>query len=317
MGKGGLILAIATAVAMSIMAFLTGATIPNGGESGLCLPSPADWNLLPVASWTINLAILLLSALGLGLLNRSFSVVPGQASSTLSGLFLIMATSIPWIGGALTTSVIIAPAIVIVMAILFGSYRQSNATQELFAIATILSLGSMLQYAFLLMIVPVLVSALMFKCLRVREVIAFGMGLIAPYWVAIGFGILPLESLTMPSLTNLFAMASHRGVLLICLINLGFTALLSLVLALYNGVRLYAGNTRRRQFNMAVNMFGLTCLAGMVFDSSNLSAYIVTFYMSAAFQQADLFALWHFRRPWIGALIISALYITSFLMCVL
>ena len=49
MGKGGLILAIATAVAMSIMAFLTGATIPNGGEFGLCLPSPADWNLLPVA----------------------------------------------------------------------------------------------------------------------------------------------------------------------------------------------------------------------------------------------------------------------------
>jgi len=161
----------------------------------------------------------------LGLLNRSFSIVPGQASSTLSGLFLLMATSIPWIGGVLTTSVIIAPAIMIVMAILFGSYRQSNATQELFAIATILSLGSMLQYAFLPMIVPVLVSALMFKCFRVREIIALGMGLIAPYWVAIGFGILPLERLTMPSLTNLFAMASHRGVLLICLINLGFTAL--------------------------------------------------------------------------------------------
>lgn len=311
MGKGGVALVMVLAVAMSVLAFLTEVPAPPVGDAGICLPSPSQWNLPPLISWLLNLALLLGTTAGIYLFNKQFSVVPGP-SAILAPIFLLMTVSIPWIGGTLTGSAIITPVALSMLSIFCSAYGSRNASQEVFLVATLLSFGSMIQYAFVFMIVPAIVIAALFKCLRIREILAMLLGLMAPYWIVLGLGLVSPDSLRLPALSYIFDSVASKESLFICMLNLGFSAVIAMILALYNGIKLYAGNTRRRLFNLAICFTGLFALAGMIVDFNNFSAYVVTFYLTAAFQLADMFALWNIRRQWIWALIICCVYVGFF-----
>lgn len=315
MGKGGIFLATAGAVAMSAIVFLLGSSQPLSGDLGTCLPSPNNWDLIPLASWVINITLLLGTAAGLHIANKNYSFIPG-ADPILPGLFMLMTASIPWVCGLLTSSTILCSVLLIALCVLFSAFRQSNATQEIFMVATLMSLGSMIQYAFLFMTLPLIVIALMFKCFRIREALALLLGLFAPYWVGLGLGLISPENLTIPQFSNLFSGYAPKGVLFTGLINLAITGIITLILSLYNSVKLYAGNSRRRLFNMSFNVLGLACVACMVFDFNNLTAYLATFYMTAAVQFAGFFALWNIRRPWVWTLIICSIYLTLFIVSI-
>jgi hypothetical protein len=277
---------------------------------GICLPSPVDWNLTPLASLLLNVGLLGVCALVLLLLSKSFSVIKGKGG-ILALLFLVTSVSFPWAsGGLLTTSLILALGMLLCLGILFSAYRKSNAARQLFLMATILALGSMVQYSFLIMSIPLLIVAVTFKSLRMREVIAFGMGLCAPYWIVLGLMLIPVDSLRLPEPMTLWnGMPSHTAIFT-GLANLGFTAVVSLILGLNNGMKLYAGNTRRRMFNMAVDIVQAAALIAMILDFNNMTAYVVTFFMGAAFQYTNIFSLWNLRRPWIWLTGICAVYVT-------
>ena len=276
---------------------------------GICVPSPVDWNLTPLVFLVINVGLLGLCALVLLSLSKTFSVVKGKGG-ILALLFLLAAVSFPWgAPGALTTSLILALAMLLCLCILFSAYRSNNAARQLFLMATILSLGSMAQYSFLIMSIPLLIVAAMFKCLRLREVIAFVMGLCAPYWIALGLMLIPPESLRLPAPTMLWNDVPSHEAIFAGLANIGFTALVSLILGLNIGMKLYAGNTRRRMFNIAIDIVQAAALVAMIFDFNNMTAYVVTFFMGATFQYANIFSLWNLRKPWIWLLAISAAYV--------
>lgn len=316
MGRGGVTLTIALALVLSIVALEFDVSHPLTISTGLCLPAPTMWSLPHIAAWSVNLTLMLASSAALFFLNKAYSIVPGS-SSILPGIFLLMGASIPWISNTLTSSSILCLSMACIIALLFSVFRSNNATQEMFVIATIISLGSMIQYAFLMMIVPIIVIAVMFKCLRFKELIALGLGIVAPYWVALGLGIIDIQDLKIPRLANIFSGVIPPSLLFAGLLNVAFTAVISIILGLYNAVKLYAGNTRRRLFNMAFNIIGIASIVCMVIDYNNLSAYLLTFYMSAALQYADLFALWNIRHEWIWTLALCLIYISFFTLSIL
>lgn len=283
---------------------------------GICLPSPDLWGLSPAVSLIVYILLLIATAIALAQINKTFSVIP-CSGNMLAGIFLLTSASIPWVTGTLTSSCIMAPAMLACLGILFNNYRRDNATQGIFLIATILSFGSMIQYAFLFMAVPLLIIAAMFKCLHWRETIAFLMGIAAPYWIVLGTGLVPLDSLVIPQISDIrYGNLSHE-MILAGLLNLAITAVLSLILGLNNALRLFAGNIRRQTFNAAVSIMQTATVAMMMLDYNNLTAYIMTFYLCASFQFANFFAMRKFRRPWIPGAILCAIYVTFFITAIL
>lgn len=305
-------LAVILTLAMSATAFFTSPMPAITGKMGLCLPSPNEWMIPEVVSWAINLTLLLATAVALYFSNKSHTFVPGSGGF-ISAIFLVAAASNPWISGVLTSSIILAACNLACLTILFFCYRQQNATQEIFVVATILSLGSMIQYAFILMIPAYIIVAILMKCFRFKEFLALLMGLAAPYWVGIGLGIIPLGNFAMPTLSNLFTGDAATLELFIVMVNIGVTAVASCLLGLNNLVKLYAGNPKRRLLNLAAATVGIFCLLGIIFDYTNMTAYMGTIYMIGAVQLANLFALWHIRREQIWALVVMAIYVGFFL----
>ena len=153
----------------------------------------------------------------------------------------------------------------------------------------------MVQYAFIFMIPAYIAIAASLNCLRFMETIAFILGLVAPYWVGVGLGIIPLSDFSRPDISGLFSGIEAKRSMLAGLTACAATALGTLVGGLYNSVKLYAGNSQRRLYNICFNILGVLCAVCMVIDFDNMPAYIGTLYLVAAVQFADIFALHNIR----------------------
>ncbi len=309
---GGLLLVIVLACAMSAFVFYFDSPQHLQGELGLCLPSPNEWQLIPLASWIINLCLMVGISVILYSFNKTYNFI-NSPDMVLPAAFIIMTASCPWVSGMLNSSMLLAIVNLICMFVLFGRFKSENATQQVFVVATLLSIGSMFQYAFVFMVPVFILICLLLKCFRFKEFMAMLMGLAAPYWIGLGFGILKFDEFYLPTLTNLFNGFTTGEDLFIGLLNVGLTALLALMLALNCAVKLYAGNSQRRLYNNALNILGLGCVACICCDFNNLTTYLVTLYMIAAVQIANLFALWNIRNSKIVLGIIMAVYVAFFL----
>lgn len=308
--------AVVLAIALSLIYYFTGEPTVITSNLGVCLPSPNLWPIPPTWSWGINLVLILGCGVALHFFNKSYSVIQ-SADMVLPSMFLILTSTNPWAGGLLHSSSLMVAINLLCLAIIFSCYKSRNATQEVFMVATMLALGSMFQYAFIFLMPGYILIALMMKCFRFREFAAFVMGVIAPYWIAVGMGLVPIDSFHLPTFTNLFDVFSTADDLLVGSISIGITALVAVLMALNNAVKLYAGNTQRRLYNNAIAIIGLICVAGMAVDFNNLPTYLASFYMTAAVQIANTFALWNIRKAnlWLG--IITIIYVVLFLIMVL
>ncbi len=308
--------AMVLAIALSLIYYFSGQHIIISSNVGLCLPSPNLWPIPTVWSWVMNLVIILGCGVGLHFFNKAYSVIQ-SADMVLPSMFLILTATNPWAGGLLGSSALMVAINILCLATIFSCYKARNATQEVFVVATMLSLGSMFQYAFIFLMPGYILIALMMKCFHIRELASFIMGICAPYWIAVGMGLVPLEAFHLPTFTNFYDGFSSANDLLTGGLSIGLTALIAILMALNNAVKLYAGNTQRRLYNNAIAIIGLICVAGMAVDFNNLPTYLATFYMTAAVQIANTFTLWNIRKPslWLG--IITVIYIVIFLLMVL
>ncbi len=311
-GKTGMALAAIAAAAMFAAVFFFGPELRLSGELGICLPSPNLWDIDPLWSWAINTALLATITAGAFLLNRQYNFIR-STQPVLPAMFLVLAASNPWITDYLSSSTLICFVNLLSLSVLFGCFRQRNATQQMFVIGTFFSIGSMCQYAFLPYIIPYAVGAIIMKAFRLKEFLAMGMGILAPYWVGIGMGIIPLENFKMPEFTDLFNGFAQARELFVLMLSIGIAIFCGFILALNNSIKLYAGNSRVNALNMTITLVGLTSTLCIIIDFSNMMAYIATLYFSVAVQVANLCALWTIRREWLVVFIPSLVYIGFFL----
>ncbi|MDE7403260.1 MAG: hypothetical protein K2M87_07605 [Muribaculaceae bacterium] len=311
MGRQGITLAVIVALALWVIALIVPAVAAPVSDFGICLPSPNLWLISPEWGTAVNFVILGGATTLLWWLNKEYSFVPGS-DTVLTGMFLLLASTNRWITGPLTASTVMVLANLICLAILFGCYRKPNASQELFVIATIMGIGSMFQYAFIFMIPVYIVGAIMMKCLGAKSLTGFLMGLVAPYWVAAGLGLIPLENFRLPHISPFVMGRDNDFSIFAGLVAVGLCGVLTILLALNNMVKLYAGNTRRRLNNNILNLLGLVTIACIITDYHNMTAYLATLYMIFAVQIANLFALHDIRRGWIWLLSLSAVYVAGF-----
>lgn len=316
LGTEGFLGAMVLAIALFFIYYLTGGEVLSQSNLGLCLPSPNLWHVPRIWSWISNLVLILGCGVALHFLNKAYSVVQ-SADMVFPTMFLVLTSCNPWADGMLGSSTLMVSINIVCLLSIFKCYKSRNATQEVFLVATMLSLGSMFQYAFIFLMPGYIIMGLMLKCFRFRELIAFLMGICAPYWIAVGMGLVPLEAFRLPEFTNVAVGVTSASDLLVGTVTIGVTALIAILMALNNAVKLYAGNTQRRLYNNAVSVLGLICVAGMILDYTNLSTYLASFYMTTAVQIGNTFALWKIRKSnlWLGGL--TLIYIIVFLVMVL
>lgn len=271
-------------------------------DFGIAFPSPSHWDISPGWGELINVAVIALCAPAAYLINKAFSLL--KSSLPFWALFYLPLTCAnPYVSGHLTATALTLPITLIMIAVLFASYRSVNATQSIFFTATCISVGSMFQQAFIPFIIALALSGIAMKALRLKELLALGLGILAPYWVLMGFGVIRPDMFHAPHISDIFTTeVSPAGFTMIT--GYGIMLLTALLLCLNNGMKLYAGNAQIRSYNNVVNIFGLTAVVAILFDIDNINAYIGVFNLWVALQFGNLFTLWHLHKAiWIFWLI--------------
>lgn len=310
-GKQGMALAV---ILTGVMTVCTHFFIPASIDSsncGLCLPSPDLWQLPTGLSWALNMFLLAVMAAGLYHLNRHFNFIR-TSQPVFVALFLILVASNPWISGELCASMLVCFVNLVSTTILLGCYRQRNATQQMFVIATFISIGSMCQYAFLPYIIAYVAAALVMKSFRFKELIAFGMGLAAPYWILLGFGVVDPAWFRMPELKSVSAVCNGSPDTAVMVFSVGVAVFLEVMFAINNSLKLYAGNSKVNAMNLAVIFMGLVSAVFIIVDFSNMEAYLATLFLSLAVQVGNLCALWKFRNEWAVAAVPALVYMVFY-----
>lgn len=282
------------------------------GDVGLCLPSPNEWHIPKFIGWVLNGSLIFLSIAVVSQANRQYNFIP-SSDYALPALLSILLCSCCITTATISTSTILMATNIVGLYILFGTYESYNASIEFFILASLLAVGSMFQYAFLMMIPVYIVGGIMMKSLRIREVVAFILGLIAPYWVLVGLDIVPMPKFDTPHTLKVLSEAHASHDLYIALVSGIIMSILGFFVAIYNSLRLLMRNARPRSMHGTINVMGIVCALCMILNFNNFVSYLGTIALWLAIETAMMFDLYETRSPRLWLMGISSVFIVIFI----
>lgn len=288
LGNEILIGSVSIAFILALSTYIVTDLRPVPGEYGICLPSPNQWHIPSFLSWLLAVLVIVGTAFMQALTNKKYNLI-STTEPLLPVVFVSLIACNTIVTDHIGTPVIMMAVNALCLYILFETYEKFNSTQEYFLLATFLSFGSMIEYSFLVMIPVYVVGGILMKSFKLREVIAFLFGLLAPYWILTGFGVIEINSFRLPASTALSLQLELNPSLFISLISVGVAGVVALVTSLYNSYSLLNGNAKLRSMHLAINIMGYICLIFMIGDYNNILAYSGTVYLWCALEGVALF----------------------------
>lgn len=287
-GPGSIIVGGIAALFMIAATALFMPTLSPQAEFGICISIPSDL-LSTQMECGINAVLILFAVILAFLINKKHSFVRSTETILPTTMAVILASN-PVNISYLGTPIVMLIVNLLCLDIIMRAYNSENAATTMFAVATYLSLGSMVQYAFLLLMIVYPLMAIMAKIFRIKEIVAFVMGLVAPYWVGLGLGLISFSDFRTPQF--LLSLPNADGnYLILVFASLGTLALTGLVLSLNNAMLIYAGNMRVRTFNNMINLLGFACAIFMIIDFDNFGAYASSFCFAVSVQISNFFVM--------------------------
>lgn len=259
----------------------------SAGGEGICLPSPNLWQIPRFAGWLLNTLLLVLIVVISATANKRYNFIPGPEPVMSMGLALLLASNCLTSVG-LSGSTIVLLFNTLALLILLSTYEARNATREFFLIATLPAIGSMFQVAFITLVPVYVAGGFLMKSFRAKELVAFIFGLAAPYWIAVGTGMVDLQSFGWPGTETVFGAEAVAPRLLPTLVACCIMGGVSIILTLYNLARLYTRNSRLRGMHGTFIIMGLMAIAGFLFNFDNFSAYYGLLALWLAIEVASL-----------------------------
>lgn len=286
-------LVLAGCLYVAICLYACNAAVPGcgAGQYGICLPLPQQWNLIPAVSLALNILLTLLCALLLVGINRIINFIP-STSVVYASVLLLGAGAIPMLDTGLNLSTLLLAANVLALRITFSQYgRHKINPAAMCLLGSIFSVGSMMHYSFIAFAVAYALAAVVLKTFHLRQLLGLLMGIIAPYWILPGLGIVPLSAMHLPTIAGVWQAPVPGYTLFWPIMTTCVTAFSGLMLSLRNSVALFSASTATRAFSYALALPGMACLVLLFADWENFMVYYLSISMFAAIQGGYMVAL--------------------------
>lgn len=283
-------------------------------DRGFVFSSPNLWISNSTIAFGVNtLATLLLAALMI-IINRAFNLL--RTTSLLdASLFLIMSMSTP----VLLTQLVGTPLsaiLLICMILLCSSYSSPGDTRNVFAIFFILSAMTATQYCYALYIPVFMIGCAQMRILSGRTIVAGLLGMITPWWIALGSGLVQPSQIHIPEFESIFGDFDFSEQLPM-FVSAGVTAVLLILGWVLNFPQMIAYNARMRAINGAMSVLSLVTLIAVCADFTNISAYVPTLCLCSAFQFGKLFTWKKYDRSYIFIATIFLIYLSIYIWSVM
>jgi len=305
-----MLMASALMVLAAWSAFASGQTVRISGDSSIALPPVDAW----IASGSTSLWMSVIANLAItGMLlyiNHSYNLLR-SLSMLFVVLFASMTAAIPGLSAQFHSGTLLALVLTCCISLMFGCYGRPRRRREVFMVFFLLSGGAAVQYAFVVYIPVMLLCCIQMRVMSARTAAAAVLGMVTPWWLLIGLGLIAPGDIHAPHITNLLSIIDFSDS-----IHLAVTALLTacvftaaVVLDLF---RTMAYNARSRSYNGTVVLTGFVTIIAMAADYNNAAAYMPVLNMCAALQAAQFFIIHRSAKSWIGISCLLTIYLALY-----
>lgn len=281
-------------------------------DRGLAIASPDKWfNPDGSSSFVVNLLTILGCAVMMAWLNASFNILR-SFSVTFVGIFLLMTAATPLETSLFQGASLLAFGVLTAMSLMLSVYGKASMSRRVFLAFTIISAGTLVQYAFVIFLPVMFLGLVQMRVMRPRTFIAALLGVITPWWLILAFS--PASAwpcIHLPQFENIFPTWPIERTARLW-ITLAITLSLSLVLGILNLLKIITYNAKARAVNGLLTTVTIAAGIMSLIDFTNMPAYIILIDACAAFQIGHFFTINIARRAYIAVLAIIATYIALF-----
>lgn len=307
----GFALAVVLVALLCAIVFHAGqAVAPITGDKGLGLPSANLWlgqgtlNFVCAVAGSATTAVLMM------LLNKIYNVFRA-ITYIFVPFFLAMQLATPELSTQLYTGTVLSVVIPLCMLLMFNCYRSPASTRQVFLIMLLLSLFTATQYCYAIYIPAMLIGFAQMRIFNRRTLVAALMGILTPWIMLLGFGVVTVDELHFPHLTSIFSVIDFGDTLML-LLAVGFTVLAMLVCFTLNVLRTIAYNARARAVNGMFTVIILFTLVAMCADFINMVSYIPLLNFCAAMEITHYFSTHRAEKSFIAIISVLAVYAALF-----
>lgn len=244
-------------------------------------------------AYLAGIASISLIAVLTSLLHKHFLFITGLTSFYATFLFCFSA-AIPALSGEAGH---LLPAMVSLgcCMILFSCYEDRTSMSRVFMIFTILSAFTLVEYAFIAYIALFVVGVIQMRIFSLRTFLAILFGIITPYWIVLGFGIVSPLDLTFPhpesAVGHIWSENNH--------FILAAVLLIGIVTPIANSFNLLKLKLQLRAYNGFFIMQFIASTAMIFIDYSRYLDYAMTPIVCTAVFLAQYFTMSGMRRKFI------------------
>lgn len=306
--------AIAVAALALVAAFLYFFDTPPARLSdykGLALSSANEWFGNGIVDFAAAITGFAACAFTMVLLCKVFNVLRSLTWLYIA-LFAVMQMATPDLAVQFYSGTLLSVAVGAGLLLLFSCYRNPNPSGPVFLIFLGLSFLTATQYSFALYIPVFLIGCAQMRIFNGRTLTAALLGIICPWWIMIGFGLISPSDIHLPALVSVFSVIDYHDTLLL-LATAGLTAFLTILSFVLNVLRTIAYNARARAINGVFALLSLTTIAAMCVDFHNLLSYIPLLNFCAALQVAHYFSAHRAEKSCFAIVAVLAAYVALFL----
>lgn len=187
-------------------------------------------------------------------------------------------------------------------------------TRNVFFVFMLLSACMSFEYSFALFIPAFIIACGQMRIFSMRTVVAILLGLVTPWIIFFGFGIVTPADLTLPDIHLRVPRAGNPRTSLM-LLSVGYTCFVTVFCILQNTIKILSYNARSRAMLSVLATLSVFTILASIIDFGNIYAYLTLLNCCAALQLAHLFGAIHtFAKSYIAISVIAGLYLILFLM---
>ncbi len=297
------LLAVILALTAAMAAFLGNGTV-NAGGGGLCFTSAQLHITDKYLSLGINLTAILLSGILLYYLNKAYTFIRAYTLIHVSTFFMLEAAN-PYLTSSLLDGSFLCLILLGAAFILFNTYNMPRPQRRIFLTFTLLALGSMFQYMCLFLIPVFFIGFMQMRAMSLKGFLAMGVGLITPFWILLGCGIVGPADLAIPAMHNVWGyLNSLQSLTMLSAVVL--PAAILVVLTSINMFQIYGYKAQIRAYNGFFTVLTIATLIIMAIDYGNILNYMPVLNCCLAVQIAHALTINKLQKRYIVHLLLIA-----------
>lgn len=303
---------ILTAVLFVVLLWIAPSSdvVLQGSSSGVCASSVPSFSMSPTLSRILSVLAMVGVSVLLTILNKGYSYVR-DVTYSFSSTFLLLGIANPMVSTQFYDGTLLSVVLLLLASIMFGAYQDGAAQRKVYITFVLLAVCTMFHYSYVYLIPIMIFGFVQMRIMGLKSVLAMIFGLVTPYWIATGTGMISLSEYEAPHIVDIWSgLDFEQSTYIISVVAL--TILLSLVLFGMNVLKLISYKMQTRSYNGFFIALMLFTMIAMAVDYNNVLVYLPVLNICLSVQMAHAYTLKKQSRRFIPYLLFVIVCVASF-----